>query len=390
MTTSEDPDRPVLTGEDLDRIRARMAANVNLGIDPTSPAFLDAIMGAIFGDLEGPAALELDRAYDFAEVVARAVIPSTSFGVWLDDWAESLRLHRRDEAFAGGTATFTGTTGAVVATTQQVATATGPAGDPIAFQVTGGGTIGAGGTLDLAVTAVVAGSAGNVQAGTVTVPQPAITGVTAVTNAAAMTGGADVEDDERLRGRVVESIGGDVGSGTISDYVRWLKERPGIGYVTVRPAARGPGTVDAYITDFDNKPMPSAAVAAAQADIDPVPGQGLGRAPIGHNVLILTPGSFAIAVTATIQHDTGYTLDGTAGTRATRANIVAAITRYINTLATGDDIVRNKVVAAIVDVKGVANVTTSGAGALTINAATTETVVVAASDVAVAGTITLS
>lgn len=390
MSTPEDPDRPVLSGETLDGIRARMTANVNLGVDPTSPAFLDAIMGAIFGDLEGPGALELDRFYDFAEVVARAVIPSTSFGVWLDDWAESLRLARRDEAFAGGTVTFTGTNGTVVATGQQVATSTGPDGDPLAFQVDVGGTIGVSGTLDLAVTAVTKGSASNVQAGTVTVPQPAITDVTAVTNAAAMTGGADVEDDEVLSNRVGEALGGDVGSGTISDYERWLKERPGIGFVTVRPAARGPGTVDAYITDFDNNPMPAGAVAAAQADLDPVTGQGLGRAPIGHDVLVLAPAAFAIAVTAVIAHETGYTLDGTAGTRATRANIEAAIGRYVNGLQTGDDIVRNKVVAAIVDVVGVANVTTSGGGALQINASTTETVAVAASSVAVSGAITLT
>jgi uncharacterized phage protein gp47/JayE len=367
-----------------------MTANANLGVDPTSPAFLDAVLGSILGDLEGPAALELDRFYDFAEVVVRAVIPSTSFGGFLDDWAESLKLARRDQAFAGGTVTFTGLAGAVVATGQQVATTTGPDGEPITFQVDGGGVIGVSGTLDLAVTAIAAGSAGNVQAGTVSVPQPAITDVVAVTNAVAMTGGADVEDDEVLRDRVVEALGGDVGSGTSSDYQRMLKERPGVGFVVVRPVARGPGTVDAYITDLDNNPMPAGAVAAAQADLDPVTGQGLGRAPIGHDALVLTPAAFAVAVTAVIAHKTGYTLDGTAGTRATRANVVAAIGRYVNGLQTGDDVVRNKVVAAIVGVAGVANVATSGGGALQINASTTETVVVAAGSVAMTGVVTLT
>lgn len=389
MATIEDPDRPQLTGETLDRIRARMAARVNLGLDPRSPAFLDAIMGSIFGDLEGPAALALDQFYDFAEIVARAVIPTSSFGVWLDDWAESVGLERRDEAFAGGTVTFTGTNGSTIATGQQVTTTTGPDGDPIAFQVVAGGTV-SGGAVDLTVTAVEAGSAGNVSAGTVTIPSPSIAGVSAVTNALAMTGGADVEEDDSLSLRVREVLSGETGSGTVADYVRWGKEQPGVGFVTVRPIARGAGTVDVYITDLNNDPMPSPAVAAFQLVLDPVTGQGLGLAPIGHDVLVLTPAATAVTVTATVSHHAGYSLTGTAGTRATSALITAAIRRYIDGLPVGDDVVRNKVVAAIVDVVGVDNVVTTGVGNLTINGATTETVAIASGNVAQSSTITLS
>jgi uncharacterized phage protein gp47/JayE len=392
MATIEDPDRPTLTGEDLDRIRARMAARVNLGVDPRSPAFLDAIVGSIFGDLEGPAALELDQFYDFAEVVARAIIPASSFGVWLDDWAESLGIERNDAAFAGGTVTFTGANGSTIAPGQQVTTTTGPDDDPIAFQVDSpGGTIGVSGTLDLPVTAVEAGSVGNVAAGTITIPSPAVTGVTAVSNAAAMTGGADVEDDERLNQRVREQLSAELGSGTIASYVSLSKDQaPGVGFVTVRPHARGPGTVDVYITDLNNDPMPPGAVAALQAILDPVTQQGRGLAPIGHDVLVLTPTGFPVTVTATITHETGYSLTGAGGTIATHATIEAAIRRYIDGLDVGDDVVRNKVVAAIVDVTGVANVTTTGGSALAVNGATTETVAVPATEVAVSSTITLA
>jgi uncharacterized phage protein gp47/JayE len=389
-TTLEDPDRPTLTGEDLDRIRARMLARVNLGVDPTSPAFLDAIPGSIFADLEGPAALALDEAYDYGDVVARAVIPTTSFGSWLDDWALSVGLERREAAHAGGVVTFTGTPAATISTGQQVTTTTGPDGDPIAFQVDAGGTVGGGGTVDLAVTAVIAGSAGNAQAGTVTIPTPTIAGVTAVTNATAMTGGADVESDELLNERVREAMSGELGAGNIADYVRWLKQIPGIGFVTVRPHARGPGTVDAYITDLNNDPMPGAAVTNAQNIMDPVAGEGLGVAPIGHDADILTPGTFAVTVAATVTHESGYSLDGAGGTRATRAIITAAIRRYIDGLDVGADVLRNKVIAAIVDVIGVANVTTSGGSSMQINTSTSDVVAVPAGDVAASSTITLT
>lgn len=391
MATIDDPDRPTLSGETLDRIRARLTARVNLGLDPRSPAFLDAIMGSIFGDLEGPAALSLDEFYDFVEVVARAVIPVSSFGVWLDDWAESLGLERNDAAFAGGTVTFTGANGSTIATGQQVTTTTGPEGDPIAFQVDApGGTIGVGGTLDLPVTAVEAGSAGMVPAGSITIPTPAITGVTAVSNATATTGGADIETDEQLNKRVREALSGDVGAGNIAAYVRWGKDYPGIGFVTVIPHARGPGTVDVYITDLNNDPMPPAAVTAFQAALDPVAGEGRGIAPIGHDVDVLTPTAFPVTVTATVTHETGYSLTGAGGTIATHATIEAAIRRYVDGLEVGDDVVRNKVVAAIVDVVGVANVTTTGGGSLAVNGATTETVAVPAGQVAASSTITLT
>jgi len=391
MATPDDPDRPTLSGEDLDRIRARLAARVNLGLDPASPAWLDAIAGSIFGDLEGPAALEVDQLYDFADVIARAVIPSTAFGVYLDEWAESLGLERKDEAYAGGAVTFTGAPGAIIAPGQQVTTtAIGPDGDPIAFQVVEGGTIGGGGALDLVVLAVAAGAAGNVSAATVTIPSPAVEDVTAVSNPAAMTGGADVEDDEQLHRRVDGALSGSVGAGNISDYERWGLAYPGVGFVTVRPVARGPGTVDVYVTDIDNAPMPSPAVDGLQAQLDPVAGQGLGLAPIGHDVLVLTPDSFIAAIVAEIQHDTGYTLDGAGGTRATQAAIEAAIRLYIDGLAVGADIVRNKVVGVIVGVRGVANVTTSGGTSLTINASTADTIVVPADEVAVSGAITLT
>lgn len=362
MAGDTDPDRPRLTGEDLDRIRARLSARANLGVDPASPAFLDAILGSIFGDLEGPAALELDEFYDFVEVVARATIPATSFGEWLDDWAESLGLERRDEAFAGGVLRFTGTPGSEIAAGQQVTTVTEGDEDPVAVQVIAGGIIDGTGSIDLDATAVVAGSAGNVPAGTLVRPALEIDGVSAVTNPNAMTGGADVENDEQLNGRVRDALAGDVGAGTQADYRRWGMAWPGVGHVTVRPVARGAGTVDVFITDLNNDPMPAAAVDGLQAQLDPVTGEGLGLAPIGHDVLVLTPSAFAVAIAATLEFDEGYTLDGTAGTRAKRAELEAALARYVNGLDVGAPVIRDKVVAALVDVRGVTKTT-----ALTLN-----------------------
>lgn len=362
MPSFDDPDRQRLTGEDLDRIRARLAARANLGVAPTSPAFLDVIPGSIFADLEGPAALELDEFYDFAEIVVAATIPSTSFGEWLDDWAESVGLERRGEARAGGVVTFTGAAGSVIPAGTVVTTVGQDDEDPIGFVVDAGGVIDADGATDFAVTAEDGGSRGNVAPNAVTTSDVEIPGVVSLTNAAPMSGGADVENDEQLSRRVVERLAGASGSGTVGDYVAWGMAWPGVGHVYVRPVARGPGTVDVYITDLSNDPMPPSAVAGLQTQLDPSTGSGLGLAPIGHDVDVLTPGRLAVDVSAAIVHEPGYTLDGTAGTRATRAGIAANVGRYVNGRGPGDDVVAYKVASAFVQTPGVANI-----GALTIN-----------------------
>lgn len=383
-------DRPTLSAETLDSIRARMLTNANLGVDPTTQAFMDAVMGSIFGDLEGPAALELDEAYDFANVAVAQTIPTTASGEHLDDWAEALGLERRDEAPAGGVLHFVGTPGTVIPTGSAYNTVPELDEDPISFRVLAGAAIPGAGFIDLDATAVESGSTGNVPATAVSVPATDIPGLASVTNVAPMTGGADVESDELLSQRVGDALAGGIGPGNKADYRRWLLARPGIGFVTVVPAARGAGTVDVYITDFNNDPVPPALVTDTQAWLDPTPGMGEGQAPIGHDVLVKTPGSTAVDVVATITHKTGYSLDGAGGTRATRADIVAALRRYIDSLDVGQDVVRSQVIGAIVSVVGVAMVTTSGGGALTINAATTETVAIADGFVAFTDDVTLT
>lgn len=374
--------RPTLSAETLDSIRARLLTNANLGKDPTSANFLDAVVGSIYGDLEGPAALELDEFYDAADLAVAQAIPITATGEHLDDWAESLGLERRDETSAGGALHFTGTPGTAILTNAAFSTVAVLDDEPISYTVTAGGVIPGGGSIDLDVVAVVPGSTGNQPAASVTLPASEIVGLASVTNLVPMTGGADIETDEILSVRVADALAGGIGPGTKADYRRWLLNRPGIGFVTVVPAARGAGTLDVYITDLNNDPVPTALVTSTQAWLDPNPGLGDGQAPIGHDVLVKTPTPFAITVAATVTHKAGYSLTGAAGTRATQADITASVRRYIDGLDVGEDVARSKVISAIDRVVGVDRVTTSGGGQVTINAATTETVAVAADAVA--------
>lgn len=105
-------------------------------------------------------------------------------------------------------------------------------------------------------------------------------------------------------------------------------------------------------------------------------GQGNGLAPIGAVVAVSTPVLKGIVIAATVTPQTGYSLDGTGGTIAIRADVNAAVQEYVNRLSPGDDVIFNHVMAQFFAVTGVADVT-----GLTLNAAAAN-VVVATGEVA--------
>jgi len=92
--------------------------------------------------------------------------------------------------------TFGGTPGSSITTAMICQTAQG-----IKFQVTVGGAIGGGGTVDLQARAVDAGSAGNVPADSITQIVTPAAGVDTVNNDDDALGGSDIESDDELRAR---------------------------------------------------------------------------------------------------------------------------------------------------------------------------------------------
>jgi uncharacterized phage protein gp47/JayE len=260
---------PVIN-EDANTIRARIDADVNAGLSPTDPAYLDTTPGGFYWDLTQAWVLEIERLYDTigTDYVA-AMVPQYSWGDTLDEHGVTVGVDRNAAVAATGTVRFSGTDGALVATGTVVAVEqTDPDSDAVSFATTAGGTI-ASGHVDLPIVAVDPGAAGNVAAGQISILQSANPDVSAVTNAAATTGGADVETDEKLRVRVLLEWQVARGGGTIGDYERYGLDYPGVGFVKVIPNAYGPGTVRVIVTDPDNQPSGGTVVSGFQDQLDP-------------------------------------------------------------------------------------------------------------------------
>lgn len=260
--------------ETVDSIIARIDADINAGLDPDDDAFVDTTPGSFYADLRTAIALELERLWDVAttDTVAASLV-DYAWGDYLDAHGNTIGVARNDEVAATGQVTFTAAAGSgtvlIGVGTEVSTTQTDPDEDSVAFLTTESGSVAAGNSITLAVEAVEPGAAGNVASGAVNLLLSPIAGIASVTNSAAITGGADIENDDAYRDRLRLSWSSAQGSGSVADYERWCLGYPGIGFVRVTPIWNGPGTVRVVVTDVENNPVSTTVLNNLQEILDP-------------------------------------------------------------------------------------------------------------------------
>lgn len=233
--------------------------------------------------------------YGFLEWISRQFIYDTAEAEILDRWASIwLTVPRKPAASATGTATFTGSIGAVIPSGALL-----QALDGVQYQTTAGTTL-TGPTAVLGIEAVVASAAGNRAAGqTLSLATP-IAGIQPAALAAALSGGADGEDDEALRARLIARIQTPPHGGSRSDYVAWALEVPGVTRAWCYPLELGPGTVTVrFMRDDDaGSAIPDAGeVAAVLAHIDPLH-------PVTASLTVVAPVAVPLAFTISVTPNT--------------------------------------------------------------------------------------
>lgn len=370
----------------LAEIRARVDADANAGLAPDDGSFIDTTIGGFYWDLTQPVLLEIARLWDFASAeVPAAIYVAFSWGENLDDHGETIGVPRKDAAYATGAVTFKGEVGTLIGNGTQVGTAqTDPEVEPPSYVTTEAGTVPGSGELTLDVKAAEKGSASNVAAGAAEFLLSPTEGINTVENAEAITGGADVETDASYRARLLLELGAAQGAGNVADYKRWALAYPGVGFVTVTPLWSGAGTVLVVITDEENNPVSATVREGLQKELDPVPGKGEGKAPVGAEVTVQTPTGKKVTVEAHLELQAGYSYDGAGGTIAIRSDLERVLSEYIDRLAPGEDVLLNKAESRFFNVEGVTNFTTVKLNGSAAN------VVVGSSEVAEMSTVTLT
>ena len=172
--------------------------------------------------------------------------------------------------------------------------------------------------------------------------------------------GEDTESDDDLRERAVKKLTEIPFGGNIADYKQFIEDIDGIGGCLVIPAWDGGGTVKLVIITNSYSIPTQRVIDEIQEIVDPTQnqGQGIGKAPIGHIVTVAAPTPYNIIIATTVELESGYTLP------TLQADIQTAITDYIKEVQQdwSDSITLSiyiaKIIAAILSVKGVMNVST--------------------------------
>ena len=227
-----------------------------------------------------------------------------------------------------------------------------------------------------------AGIIGNSYTGPI-LPVTAINNLTQASIGTIITVGTDEETDDALRARYNASFTVPTFAGNLSAYRNTILAISGVGMVQVYPAYNGGGTVKCSIVGEDYEPAQQALIDAVQNYIDPLDSgsnpsaNGTGYAPIGAAVTITTATALSVNVEFTITMETGISFGPTY-----QAAIEEAIEAYIKTAAStwGTPVITDvvsyevtvyvsRIIAAILSVEGVANVTN-----LTVNGGTSDLV----------------
>lgn len=231
-----------------------------------------------------------DGEYGYLDWMVRQLLPDTAEESYLDRWCAIFNVARRGAAAALGNVVFQGIDGVTVPAGLQITT--GNSGQVYATAASG---VIAGGSVTIAVEAILGGADDNQPANTPVVLMSAVAGVngSAAFDAAGATGGLDEEGDDSLRARLLLRIRQPPQGGAKSDYEQWaLAALAGVTRAWPLPLNRGAGTCDVtFVMDGRGDIIPTSDdVAAVQAYID-------GVRPVTADVIVFAPAATPLNLT---------------------------------------------------------------------------------------------
>lgn len=191
--------------------------------------------------------------YAYLDYIAKQSTPFDAVDEKLAGWAALKSVYRKAATAATGESVpFAGTAGYTIPAASVLNRS-----DGYQYTVDAEVTIGTDGTATGTITAVLpdtstdstgGGADGNADAGTVLTFDEAISGITStVTLTTAVTGGADIEDEEVFRSRMLSAFQNTPQGGNDSDYIKWALAVSGVTRAWVTRRLMGAGTVGVYI-----------------------------------------------------------------------------------------------------------------------------------------------
>ena len=203
--------------------------------------------------------------YGYLDWISLQAVPATATDEYLEGWAALKGVTRKPSAAAVGQATFATIAGTMMPAGTSVTRSDG------ALYATTADVTATGATITVPLQAVAPGVAGNADPGTTMLLTTGIANINSTGSLAGpAAGGADIEDDDSLRSRMLAAYASPPQGGNAADFVQWALAVPGVTRAWVAPAVMGPGTISVLFMMDDAEhahggfPQGANGVAAAE------------------------------------------------------------------------------------------------------------------------------
>lgn len=189
------------------------------------------------------------------------------------------------------------------------------------------------------------GTIGNtVPVGTELLPLETIQGLESAILGDILIPGSEKETDGSLFVKYQEKVTDPATSGNKAHYREWTRDMDGVGAVKVFANWDGPDTVKVVVVDTNYQPASPELVELVQLDLDPVPGQGEGRAPVGAFVTVSSAIPKVVNVSAKIEVDRSTTAEEVA------IQFKIELATYFKTIAFKEDVdpvIRQRIIGSL-------------------------------------------
>jgi uncharacterized phage protein gp47/JayE len=314
-----------------------MLATATAAVQGSARQLVDLSVGSTLrAMLESSAAVGLWMQWLILQVL-RTTRAATSEAGDLDTWVGDFGLSRLVAVPSYGSVTFSRfvpTASALIAAGTEVRTGdaaqtfavVADTAHPAWSAAQSGFLLGAGqGDMTVPVTATVPGSAGNVQAGAISLIASALPGVDTVGNSAPLVGGLDAEGDAALRARFLNFMDSRSRATPVAVSYAITSVQQGLQYTLAEnEAPDGSGRMGCFTLTIDDGSgaPPDSLLATVTAAVESV-------RPIGSSFSVRRPVMAAAQISLTIAVGDRMQLD------AARQAVLAAVTGYVNALPIG-------------------------------------------------------
>ncbi|PRZ56563.1 putative phage protein gp47/JayE [Paraburkholderia fungorum] len=267
--------------------------------------------------------------YGYLDWIAKQAVPFTSTDEFLAGWGAMKSVYLEAATQAQLTVQFTGADD----TPLPAGTAVNRTADGFAYVTMSDATV-SGTTVTVNIQAVTAGTAGNCDVGTSVSLASAVTGIqSSGTVTAIASSGADVEDQDDFRDRVMLAFQNPTQGGAKPDYVKWARAVAGVTRAWCAPNGFGSGTVVVYFmmdeAESSHAGFPQGTNGVSQYDEGP---GGLPRdtvatgdqLTVADSIINLQPVTALVYACAPIENQIGFNMTGVTSP-TTQASIADAL-----------------------------------------------------------------